>query len=103
MMTAERDSIVASLRIWLRGEGVAFFREMQEKHGTVSPVFMEGFGIVGGDCGSLTIGRVPHAVHFHEGMQVRNFLRDLPETNGWDCGDFDDRWQELVELAIVDP
>ena len=59
---------------------------MLEKHGEISPVF--------NDHG------IPHAVHFQEGMQVRNFLRGLEECEGWTTDDFDDYWAKLVEDAI---
>jgi len=80
------DSLVGAVTGFLRGEGLAFFRECQEKHGTVSPV--------------LTEGKMPWPVHLREGMQVRNFMRKRPECEGWTDHDFDNTWKQVVELAI---
>lgn len=54
--------------------------------------------------GSLNVmipGEFPHSVHFWEGMHVRNFLRSIPECEGWsdERHDFDERWQDLVMEA----
>ena len=42
----------------------------------------------------------PHAVHFREGMQVRNFLRTLPQCKDWSCHKLDDEWAKIVEDAL---
>jgi hypothetical protein len=59
---------------------------MMKKHGRVDAVFMEG--------------RLPHPVHFREGMTVRNFMRGTGLCEGWDAHDYDDNWVELVELSL---
>ena len=81
----EQQYIVSQLRQWLGNSGVKQFKQWREKHGTVSPV--------------LFYGSFPHAVHFREGMQVRNFLRAYFGTR-WTDHEYDDNWQWLVEEAI---
>jgi hypothetical protein len=44
--------------------------------------------------------KIPHPVHFREGMQVRNWMRTQGETHGWTACDYDDTWAALVERAI---
>jgi len=78
--------IVEKLKVWLGAEGKSFFKEIKAKHGQIDAVFMEG--------------RIPHPVHFREGMQVRNFLRGLPECKDWDAHDYDNKWVLLVEEGI---
>ena len=80
------EEIVQQIKEWLSASGVSFFREMQEKHGTVSPVLIE--------CG------IPHPVHFREGMQVRNKLRDITKYS-WTDHEYDDLWTTVIEKAIV--
>ena len=45
-------------------------------------------------------GDIPHIVHFREGMQVRNFMRQSGECNDWSDHEFDDNWVKLIELII---
>ena len=68
-----------------------FFRDCLKDHGTVSPILMTA--------GSMAI---PHPVHFREGMQIRNWMRDRPECEGWNDNDFDNRWETAVKAAIGD-
>ena len=79
--------IIDGIKTWLGDDGKIFFTKMMLEHGEISPVFNEG--------------RFPHAVHFREGMQVRNYLR----KNGcedWDHEDLDNNWEEIVRLAILE-
>lgn len=71
---------------WLGFEGLSFFSEMKEEHGRVDPI--------------LTDELIPHPVHFREGMQVRNFLRTLPECSDWTDHNFDDRWVDIINQVI---
>ena len=93
---AQRESIVAALRLWLGKDGYEFFTEMLATHGTVSAVFSVPYG----DDTTGPQKYFPHSVHFREGMQVRNFLRGLPETEEWTAHDYDDLWAPLVQAAI---
>jgi hypothetical protein len=78
-------NLVEQIRAWLGEQGVTFFRNLKESHGRVDAIWMEG--------------SVPHIVHFREGMQVRNKLRELT-NNEWTAHEYDDRWIGIVEQAI---
>lgn len=80
------SKLIFQVRKWLGSDGIGFFSEMKKEYGTVSPVFMEG--------------KIPHAVHFREGMQVRNFLRGLSECADWSNDDFDNQWAYLIDKTI---
>jgi len=79
------SGLVEKTRTWLGKKGIDFFKEMKEKHGEYAAVFMEG--------------RLPHAVHFREGMQVRNFMRKNGCEN-WDAHDLDDSWVSLITEVV---
>ena len=71
---------------WLGPDGIQWFRSIKEKHGTVLAVWGE---------------RLPHAVHFQEGMQVRNWMRQQPEfSDKLDGHWLDDNWAEFVEKVL---
>jgi len=92
----QRKTIVAALRAWLGKDGYEFFVEMLATHGTVSAVFSVPYG--NEEFGPQKY--FPHPVHFREGMQVRNFLRGLPETGTWTDHDYDNLWAPLVTEAV---
>lgn len=77
--------LVAAVRKWLGKVGTAFFRKVLAEHGTLNAVWMDN--------------GIPHAVHFREGMAVRNKLRELT-GNAWTSHEYDDRWAAVVEKAI---
>lgn len=78
--------IVVKVHDWLGEKGRDFFREVKEEHGTLNAVLHDG--------------NIPHPVHFREGMQVRNFLRQTGLCDDWSDHDLDDNWCEVVEKAI---
>jgi hypothetical protein len=78
-------ALVVQLRDWLGRTGIAHFRKIKAEHGEINTVWMEG--------------GIPHSVHFREGMQVRNKLRELT-NNTWSSHEYDDRWIGLIEEAI---
>jgi len=80
------DSLIERLSTWLGEEGKEFFQWCIKEHGEVSCVYEEN--------------GLPHPVHFREGMQVRNWLRQQPECEGWDSHKLDNEWAKLVESAI---
>lgn len=82
--------IVSAIRDWLGEDGLSFFRQNLAEHGTVSPVLSLKYGD----------GFIPYAVHFRDGMQVRNKLRDLT-NNLWTAHEYDERWTTVVEKAIL--
>ena len=84
------DAGIIALKNWLGPKGVEWFTEVGRKHGTVAVVL------------TYPMYSYPHAVHFHEGMQVRNFMRTLDECTTWDAHDFDDSWVDAVETAVTE-
>lgn len=82
------EEIIENTRRWLGPEGTSFFRGLKEKYGSVAPVYPEP-----------TDPSLPHPVHFREGMQVRNFLRQIT-NNSWTAQEYDDRWIGIIEKAI---
>lgn len=81
--------LIKKTKDWLGVDGHQFFDELLEVHGRIDAVFMEG--------------RVPHPVHFREGMQIRNFMRLSNMCDDWNDHDFDDNWVELIERALKEP
>lgn len=85
------DSLSIALREWLGSKGVRFFRHCKGLIGEYSPVFKL----------NSQRKRIPvHAVHFNEGMQVRNFLRQQPECTSWSTDDFDNHWVDAIRGAV---
>ena len=78
--------LIKKTRKWLGKNGIAFFKEMKEKHDGYSPVFM--------------VGDIPYPVHFREGMQVRNFMRNSGLCDEWTCHELDDNWIHLIEKVM---
>lgn len=93
----EHDSQIAVVvREWLGPEGLGFFRGLLQEHGKINVVLMHEPTEPG-------MPAIPHPVHFREGMQVRNFLRTLPETEHWGSHDFDNNWIPVVKAAVSEP
>jgi hypothetical protein len=88
----QEDTIIVDKLISELGyEGIALFTMFQDDYGEITPVIN-----VKGD-GNISY---PHSVHFNEGMQVRNTLREFEECKGWSDHDFDDKYVNLIDLAI---
>lgn len=85
----ETEEIVKQLREALGAEGIAHFRFIYEKYGTVNAIWKVGEGS----------SAFPHPVHFREGMVVRNMLREITDYS-WTIDEYDGRWAELTEKAI---
>ena len=79
--------LIGKLRDFLGKGGLDFFQNCRSRYGTISPVYMDG--------------GIPHPVHFREGMTVRNFMRESGLCSGWTAEDFDAKWSEAVELALL--
>lgn len=79
------------LSLWLGSENVRYFSHLKGLTGTVSPVLKLNYARKG----------IPaHPVHFREGMQIRNWMRDQEECKDWTTEDFDNHWISLVETII---
>ena len=83
------EIIIEAVRKWLGKTGLRLFRHYKGITGRVDPVF-----------GMTKKRRLPHPVHFREGMQIRNFLRTLDECKAWTDHDYDNRWAAVIEAAI---
>jgi hypothetical protein len=79
-------ALVEETSKWLGDAGKKFFSDVKAKHGEINACWNEG--------------GIPHAVHFREGMQVRNFMRMSNLCEGWSDEDYDDNWIALVEEAL---
>jgi hypothetical protein len=79
------EALAKALRAWLGDDGVEFFALCLADHGTVSPVLP---------------GRIPHPVHWREGMSVRNFMRRSGFCEGWTDHELDEAWSRAVEAAL---
>ena len=84
------EEIISELKKWLGHEGVDFFKQLQQRYGTLHAILDDG--------SDAETGYV-HLVHYREGMQVRNKLRELTHYS-WTDQEYDDRWSGLVEEAI---
>lgn len=82
----EQLRVVTELKKWLGPKGLGHFRDIKTKYGRLDAVWNEG--------------GIPHCVHFREGMQIRNKLRELTNYS-WTDHEYDDRWVEYVEKAIA--
>lgn len=79
------EELISDIREWLGSDGVDFFRQIKENHGRIDACWNEG--------------GIPHPVHFREGMQIRNKMRELTNFS-WTDHDYDNHWVEVIEKAI---
>lgn len=80
------DDLIKQTHKWLGSDGLNFFIKTREKYGQVNAVYMDG--------------KLPHPVHFREGMSVRNFMRSQTYCKDWTDHDFDDNWVALINKVI---
>lgn len=74
-------------RKWLTQKGIKYLNDIIKKHGTILAVWNEN--------------GIPHPVHFREGMQIRNWMRQQPEfKDNLDCHWLDNNWAEFTEGAL---
>jgi len=86
--------LIKETRKWLGKDGFTFFTELKKEHGRYDAVFADS-SIHGSIHGSI-----PHPVHFREGMQVRNHMRNTGLCKDWNDHDFDDSWVSLIEKVV---
>lgn len=80
------DELVTETKEWLGDKGIEHFKEIKRKHKQIAAVYM--------------VGKIPHSVHFNEGMTVRNFMRSTESCKDWNDIEFDDNWVSLIERCI---
>lgn len=72
---------------WLRPSGIKYLKGIKEKYGEIAACWNEG--------------GIPHPVHFREGMQIRNWMRDQPEfADNLDCHWLDNNWEKFTEECL---
>lgn len=83
----------SKLAEYIGPKGVRYFQLLHQFHGGIPLVVGLNF---------QRKGMHAHPIHFREGMQIRNFLRGLPECQDWDeaNNDFDDNYLEVLCAAI---
>lgn len=79
--------LVEHLRKRLGPAGHKFFLDLLRNHAEINVV--------------LQFGKLPHTVHFHEGMAVRNEMRASGYCDDWTDHDFDNLWAIAVCRAIL--
>jgi hypothetical protein len=89
-MTEFTPILIEEFKKWLGPKGIRFFQLCKFLKGTVSPVFAI----------KTNTKTIPYAIHFNEGMQIRNWMRSQPEFKEFNDHDFDNTWTILVEKAI---
>lgn len=99
------DGLIEKTKKWLRPEGIEYFRNIVKEHGEVNAVWFEEDetsekGLKAIIENARGHSKIPHAVHFREGMQVRNFMRSSGLCDGFDDHDYDDTWVDLIERCI---
>lgn len=77
--------LIREMREWLGVLGLNFFLDTKHKYGRIDAVWMED--------------GIPHMVHFREGMDVRNKLRELT-NNEWTAIEYDETWVAVIEECI---
>ena len=78
---------MAAFKKWLGEEGIRYFRHLKGLKGTVIPV--------------LHTNGIPWAVHYREGMQIRNWLRKNTELGKkLNSVELDNVYVKLLEEAI---
>lgn len=75
------------LDLFLGKDGKRFFHLLKLITGTVSPVIKRKHFV--------------HAVHFREGMTVRNWMRAQDEFKDWHCHDLDDSWAYMINRMVM--
>lgn len=86
------DSLIEKVRGWLGEDNIRWFAHIKGLKGSVNCVLKLNF----------KRKRIPaHPIHFREGMQIRNFLREQVECDKWGHADFEREWITVVEKLIT--
>lgn len=89
-----KQEAIEKVRTFLRSEGIQFFRRVKTEFGTVAAVIPPNH--------ELNELPIPWPIHFREGMQIRNFLRQITD-NGWEFDEYENGWVNIVNEAIKEP
>lgn len=85
------EQLVDYVEDFLGNAGINYFQQLRDQYGYI-PLVVE----VHDDDGST----FPHPIHFHEGMQIRNSMRDSGLVEDWDAHQLDDYWIEVVGMVL---
>lgn len=88
------EQIVEELYKFLGKEGVDFFKQVKDEFGIVSAVLPRGHKL------NPHKNFAPFAIHFNEGMQIRNYIRSKFPDEKFDSIELDDNWAKWVESAL---
>jgi hypothetical protein len=89
-MTISR-SIIDAVGKWLGEEGIRYFAHIKGLKSTVNCILKLNYARK----------RMPfHPVYLREGMQIRNFMRSLPDCDRWSFHDFDQGWVQVLDILI---
>jgi len=91
IMKKINENLINKFSKWIGNENLRYFKHLNGLTGTYAPVLK---------LNQKRKGIPVHPVHLREGMQIRNWMRQQKECNGWNDIDFDDNWCNLVELTI---
>jgi len=80
------NEFISETKNWLGDNGIKHFTEIKDKHGEIAAVWNSN--------------GISYIVHFHEGMRVRNFMRNSGFCVDWNDHDFDNNWVNLIEECI---
>lgn len=94
-MVYEEEVLSAAPKLaeFLGPRGVRYFQLLHQFHGGI-PLAVQ--------LNAKRKGMSFHPIHLREGMQIRNFLRDLPECSDWDENkhEMDDNYLRVLCAAI---
>lgn len=76
---------------WMGRENIRWFRLIKHLKGSLDAILKLNYKRKG----------IPvHPVHWREGMQVRNYLRQRPECKSWTHEEFENGWTFVIEESI---
>ncbi|HET6255842.1 MAG TPA: hypothetical protein VFE32_17325 [Puia sp.] len=89
-----QQSIIEKVAAFIGKENIRWFRHVKGLKGGINVILRLNF----------QKKKIPvHPIHLREGMQIRNFLRGLPECKTWTHEDFERGWIDVIELLIKQP
>jgi hypothetical protein len=86
----EPEPLPVRLKEWLGPDGQSLFQDLIQRFGQD---FGTAVWVPKGES-------IPYVVHFREGVDVRNWLRDQPECRDWSADRLDQMWAKLVQEAL---
>lgn len=85
------DKLISDFINWIGEENLRWFKHLKGLTGTYAPVLK---------LNQKRKGIPVHPVHFREGMQIRNWMRQQKECENWSSEKLDNNWTVLIEETI---